>query len=188
MYWLLHLTQVSEKRWYWLKVFALATIRDWDALEKFSKEKRPPIGKVSDSVWMSLLILSFLHVSRAAYFCLLWVLNNWFESPTPDLNPLSLFFFFLLNKLYWYLCRLIVCYTQTAVKCQGQLKAVLHHFLFPNRKDYVTLLCLHAHSTPPCSLREKKSKIKRIRKKICKKRSVFGVTIMSFSSSVSFYF
>ncbi|BBG99776.1 vacuoleless1 [Prunus dulcis] len=35
---------VSEKRWYWLKVFALATIRDWDALEKFSKEKRPPIG------------------------------------------------------------------------------------------------------------------------------------------------
>lgn len=39
------LLQVSEKRWYWLKVFALATIRDWDALEKFSKEKRPPIGE-----------------------------------------------------------------------------------------------------------------------------------------------
>ncbi|GAB2276093.1 vacuolar protein sorting-associated protein 16 [Dionaea muscipula] len=36
--------KVSEKRWYWLKVFALATIREWDALEKFSKEKRPPIG------------------------------------------------------------------------------------------------------------------------------------------------
>ncbi|XP_050227188.1 protein VACUOLELESS1 isoform X2 [Mercurialis annua] len=36
--------KVSEKRWYWLKVFALATIRDWDALEKFSKEKRPPTG------------------------------------------------------------------------------------------------------------------------------------------------
>ncbi|GMN54967.1 hypothetical protein TIFTF001_024090 [Ficus carica] len=36
--------KVSEKRWYWLKVFALATIRDWDALEKFSKEKRSPIG------------------------------------------------------------------------------------------------------------------------------------------------
>ncbi|KAK9013191.1 hypothetical protein V6N11_041210 [Hibiscus sabdariffa] len=36
--------KVSEKRWYWLKVFALATTRDWDALEKFSKEKRPPIG------------------------------------------------------------------------------------------------------------------------------------------------
>ncbi|GAB2232912.1 hypothetical protein Droror1_Dr00011979 [Drosera rotundifolia] len=34
---------VSEKRWYWLKVFALATIGDWDGLEKFSKEKRPPI-------------------------------------------------------------------------------------------------------------------------------------------------
>lgn len=36
--------QVSDKRWYWLKAFALATIRDWDALEKFSKEKRPPVG------------------------------------------------------------------------------------------------------------------------------------------------
>ncbi|KAK9153282.1 hypothetical protein Sjap_000762 [Stephania japonica] len=36
--------KVSEKRWYWLKVIALATIRDWDALEKFSKEKRPPTG------------------------------------------------------------------------------------------------------------------------------------------------
>lgn len=39
--------QVSEKRWYWLKAFALATVRDWDALEKFSKEKRPPGGKIS---------------------------------------------------------------------------------------------------------------------------------------------
>ncbi|KAH7836103.1 hypothetical protein Vadar_032726 [Vaccinium darrowii] len=29
----------SEKRWHWLKVVALATIRDWDTLEKFSKEK-----------------------------------------------------------------------------------------------------------------------------------------------------
>lgn len=36
--------KVPEKRWYWLKAFALATIRDWDALEKFSKEKRPPNG------------------------------------------------------------------------------------------------------------------------------------------------
>ncbi|XP_068634091.1 protein VACUOLELESS1 [Aristolochia californica] len=36
--------KVSEKKWYWLKVFALATVRDWEALEKFSKEKRPPIG------------------------------------------------------------------------------------------------------------------------------------------------
>ncbi|XP_077252312.1 vacuoleless1 (VCL1) [Tasmannia lanceolata] len=36
--------RVSEKRWYWLKVLALATIRDWVELEKFSKEKRPPIG------------------------------------------------------------------------------------------------------------------------------------------------
>eukprot|EP00258_Populus_trichocarpa_P004599 XP_002306748.2 protein VACUOLELESS1 [Populus trichocarpa] len=36
--------KVSEKRWYWLKVLALVTIRDWEALEKFSKEKRPPMG------------------------------------------------------------------------------------------------------------------------------------------------
>ncbi|XP_042011014.1 protein VACUOLELESS1-like [Salvia splendens] len=36
--------KVADKRWYWLKCFALATIQDWDALEKFSKEKRPPIG------------------------------------------------------------------------------------------------------------------------------------------------
>ncbi|XP_050381114.1 protein VACUOLELESS1 [Argentina anserina] len=37
--------KVSEKRWYWLKAFALATVRDWDTLEKFSKEKnRPPSG------------------------------------------------------------------------------------------------------------------------------------------------
>ncbi|KAJ8753400.1 hypothetical protein K2173_019799 [Erythroxylum novogranatense] len=36
--------KVSDKRWYWLKVFALATAGSWDALEKFSREKRPPIG------------------------------------------------------------------------------------------------------------------------------------------------
>lgn len=41
--------KVPEKRWYWLKVFALATTRDWEALEKFSKEKRPPIGKLLTS-------------------------------------------------------------------------------------------------------------------------------------------
>ncbi|KAF2582131.1 hypothetical protein F2Q68_00001576 [Brassica cretica] len=37
--------KVSDKRWYWLKTFALATIKDWEALEKFSKEKRPPTGQ-----------------------------------------------------------------------------------------------------------------------------------------------
>ncbi|ONK69968.1 uncharacterized protein A4U43_C05F28830 [Asparagus officinalis] len=36
--------KVSEKRWYWLKAFALATARNWEALEKFSKEKKPPGG------------------------------------------------------------------------------------------------------------------------------------------------
>ncbi|KAF6134565.1 hypothetical protein GIB67_022305, partial [Kingdonia uniflora] len=36
--------KVSEKRWYWLKAFALGLNRDWDALEKFSKEKKPITG------------------------------------------------------------------------------------------------------------------------------------------------
>ncbi|KAI3967604.1 hypothetical protein MKW92_003479 [Papaver armeniacum] len=36
--------KVSEKRRYWLKAFSLARKRDWDALEKFSKEKKPSIG------------------------------------------------------------------------------------------------------------------------------------------------
>ncbi|XP_039143769.1 protein VACUOLELESS1-like isoform X2 [Dioscorea cayenensis subsp. rotundata] len=36
--------KVPEKRWYWLKALALSTRGDWAALEKFSKEKRPPGG------------------------------------------------------------------------------------------------------------------------------------------------
>ncbi|KAG0558247.1 hypothetical protein KC19_10G014100 [Ceratodon purpureus] len=36
--------KVPDKRFYWLKVFALATAKQWEALEKFSKEKKPPIG------------------------------------------------------------------------------------------------------------------------------------------------
>uniref|UniRef100_J3LWE5 Vps16 C-terminal domain-containing protein n=1 Tax=Oryza brachyantha TaxID=4533 RepID=J3LWE5_ORYBR len=39
-----HSPQVPDKRWYWLKSCALATVGNWDALEKFSKEKRPPGG------------------------------------------------------------------------------------------------------------------------------------------------
>ncbi|EFJ24200.1 hypothetical protein SELMODRAFT_101752 [Selaginella moellendorffii] len=35
---------VPDKRFYWLKILALAYIKDWDALEKFSKERRPPVG------------------------------------------------------------------------------------------------------------------------------------------------
>jgi len=38
--------QVPDKRFYWLKVFALATAKQWEALEKFSKEKKPPIGRM----------------------------------------------------------------------------------------------------------------------------------------------
>lgn len=52
--------QVSEKQWYWLKAFALATIRDWDALEKFSKEKRPPLP----SKHKGLLLLLFFLASK----------------------------------------------------------------------------------------------------------------------------
>ncbi|KAL2623066.1 hypothetical protein R1flu_003271 [Riccia fluitans] len=36
--------KVPDKRFYWLKIFALATIKNWEALEKFSKEKKPPVG------------------------------------------------------------------------------------------------------------------------------------------------
>nr|CAB3477864.1 unnamed protein product [Digitaria exilis] len=36
--------KVPEKRWYWLKTCALATVGNWDGLEKFSREKRPPGG------------------------------------------------------------------------------------------------------------------------------------------------
>ncbi|KAM0858443.1 hypothetical protein ACQ4PT_047830 [Festuca glaucescens] len=36
--------KVPDKRWYWLKACALATVGNWDALEAFSKEKRPPGG------------------------------------------------------------------------------------------------------------------------------------------------
>ena len=44
--------QVPDKRWYWLKTCALATVGNWDALEKFSREKRPPGGEF---VYMTLL-------------------------------------------------------------------------------------------------------------------------------------
>lgn len=54
--------QVSEKRWYWLKAFALATVRDWDALEKFSKEKRPPGGKFPSSLVCQTFFMN-LHIS-----------------------------------------------------------------------------------------------------------------------------
>lgn len=40
--------QVPDKRWYWLKTCALATVGNWDALEKFSREKRPPGGEFVD--------------------------------------------------------------------------------------------------------------------------------------------
>eukprot|EP01117_Protostelium_nocturnum_P018323 TRINITY_DN7643_c0_g1_i1.p1 TRINITY_DN7643_c0_g1~~TRINITY_DN7643_c0_g1_i1.p1 ORF type:complete len:843 (-),score=310.40 TRINITY_DN7643_c0_g1_i1:110-2638(-) len=36
--------KVPDKRFWWIKVRALAEIKDWAALEKFSKEKKPPIG------------------------------------------------------------------------------------------------------------------------------------------------
>ncbi|TVU02482.1 hypothetical protein EJB05_52035, partial [Eragrostis curvula] len=39
--------KVPDKRWYWLKTCALATVGNWDALEKFSKEKRPPGGNLN---------------------------------------------------------------------------------------------------------------------------------------------
>lgn len=36
--------KVPDRRFWWLKVKALAQIKDWVNLEKFSKEKKSPIG------------------------------------------------------------------------------------------------------------------------------------------------
>ena len=35
---------VPDKRWWWIKIKAFASVKDWPALEKFSKEKKSPIG------------------------------------------------------------------------------------------------------------------------------------------------
>jgi len=46
--------KVPDKRWWWIKLKALAHIRDWEGLESFAKSKKSPIGYepfvVSDSV------------------------------------------------------------------------------------------------------------------------------------------
>ena len=56
------LLQVSEKRWYWLKASALATSGDWDSLEKFSREKRPPAGGIFFSfLFFSKFLNDFLY-------------------------------------------------------------------------------------------------------------------------------
>jgi len=36
--------KVPDRRFWWIKIKALAYIRDWAGLEKFSKEKKSPIG------------------------------------------------------------------------------------------------------------------------------------------------
>jgi len=36
--------KVPDKRYWWIRVKALAEIRDWEQLEKFAKEKKSPIG------------------------------------------------------------------------------------------------------------------------------------------------
>jgi len=36
--------KVPDKRFWWIKIKALAHIRDWASLEKFAKEKKSPIG------------------------------------------------------------------------------------------------------------------------------------------------
>lgn len=59
--------QVSEKRWYWLKAFALATVRDWDALEKFSREKKPPGGMIF--LFFAIFLEFLIVVSTTAHFC-----------------------------------------------------------------------------------------------------------------------
>lgn len=36
--------KVPDKRWYWVKLKALASNRDWEGLEAFAKSKKSPIG------------------------------------------------------------------------------------------------------------------------------------------------
>jgi hypothetical protein len=36
--------KVPDKRWWWVKLKALASIKDWDGLEGFAKSKKSPIG------------------------------------------------------------------------------------------------------------------------------------------------
>ncbi|RSH95606.1 hypothetical protein EHS25_000698 [Saitozyma podzolica] len=36
--------KVGDKRWWWLKIRALAHVRDWEGLEAFAKSKKSPIG------------------------------------------------------------------------------------------------------------------------------------------------
>ncbi|CAN0909928.1 Protein VACUOLELESS1 [Linum grandiflorum] len=62
--------KVSEKRWYWLKVFALATVGNWEALEKFSREKRPPIGSIfpPQFVGLHLLFTRSTYLSNHRFF------------------------------------------------------------------------------------------------------------------------
>lgn len=54
--------RVPERRLYWVKLRALVGNQDWVALEKFSKERRPPIGE-KVVVLGSIMILLFGFVS-----------------------------------------------------------------------------------------------------------------------------
>jgi hypothetical protein len=36
--------KVGDKRWWWLKIRAMAEVRDWEGLEAFAKSKKSPIG------------------------------------------------------------------------------------------------------------------------------------------------
>ena len=58
--------QVPDKRFYWLKVFALATAKQWEALEKFSKEKKPPIGRMPIK-YLVLVVRSWLKFLDARF-------------------------------------------------------------------------------------------------------------------------
>lgn len=86
MFWnTIHMFQVTEKRWYWLKAFALATIRDWDALEKFSKERKPhnPPGlcymllfSLYIYIFCYLGLISTIFTSVLRSRCILYVAND----------------------------------------------------------------------------------------------------------------
>lgn len=55
------LFNISEPRWYWLKIRTLSESRDWEGLEEFASEKRSPVG------WEPFLTLASKHGAPREY-------------------------------------------------------------------------------------------------------------------------
>jgi hypothetical protein len=64
--------KIPDRRWYWVKLKALASAKDWEALEAFAKSKKSPIGyepfvvSFFISIWSSRCSEVIVHVSRCS--------------------------------------------------------------------------------------------------------------------------